>query len=194
MKQSSTLTKEQFDNLLGWLADDRNEAGAEYEEIRKGLIRFFRTRDCADPIALADETLNRVANKLPTKEADRKNIPLKYIYGFALNVCREYERISAKMEIQLNQNLPLAALFLRDLPDNKSKDVMCLERCLAKCLPDEIEMMFEYYGQDKSTRFEVRRKMAKDRNITVQALHTRIYRIKNSLKICIEKCMDEKTL
>ena len=194
MKKKFKLTQEKLDNLLGWLSADREEAGAKYEEMRKGLIRFFRIKDCADPVGLADETLNRVADKLPQEEAERKKIPLKYIYGFAVNVYREYERNSSKNEIQLNPNLPLDALVSQDFPDNKSKILTCLEQCLAKCSPDDSEMVIEYYGQNKNTKLEFRRQTAEDRKITVRALHTRVHRIKNNLRKCIENCMDEKNL
>src|SRR5688572_24899734 len=194
MNRNSKLTKEKFDNLLEWLSADREEAGVKYEENRKGLIRFFRIRDCADPIALADETLNRVAEKLPQVAADRENIPVKYIYGFAVNVYREYERISAKNEIQLDPHLPLAALVSPDSPDAKSKVASCLKQCLAKFSPDESDLIIDYYGQDKSIKFEFRRQMAESKNITIRALHTRVHRIKNGLKKCVEKCMDEKNL
>lgn len=194
MKKNSTLTQERFDNLLEWLSADREEAGVKYEKIRKGVIRFFRVRDCADPVALTDETLNRVADKLPGEKTDREKIPLKYIYGFAINVYREYERISSKIEIQLDQNLPLDALVSQNFPDNKSDDIICLEQCLKNFPSEDGEMMLEYYGQDKSVKLEFRRHMAENKNITVQALHTRIHRTKNNLKKCIEKCMDEKNL
>lgn len=194
MKKSFTLTKEKLDNLFEWLSSDGDEAGAKYEEVRESLIRFFRVRDCADPISLTDETLNRVADKLPEEEAERKKIPLKYIYGFAVNIYREYERISSKTEIQLDQSLPLAPLVSQDFAGNQSKDVGCLEECLARLSPDESEMMLDYYGQEKSVRPDFRMKLAEEHHITIQTLHTRVHRIKAKLKECVEKCLNEKIL
>lgn len=194
MKKSFTLTKENFENLLDWLSADREKAGAKYEEIRKGLIRFFRIRDCADPLALTDDTLNRVAGKLPMKATEREKIPLKYIYGFAINIFREYERISTKNEIQLEQQLPLVNLITQESSITERTDLNCLEQCLTKFTPEDREMIIEYYGQEKNNKFEFRRRMAAGKQISVSALHTKIHRLKNNLRKCVEKCMDEKNL
>lgn len=194
MKKSLTLTKEDFDNLLGWLSADREEAGKKYEEIRNGLVRFFRIRSCADPLALADDTLNRVADKIPKEKTDREKIPLKYIYGFAVNVYHEYDRLTVKREIQLDLNLPLIKLVSQDFPDTERNDLSCLEKCLAEMPPHESAMMLKYYSEESSARFDLRKQMAESMNIKTTTLHTKVHRIKNSLRKCVDNCMNEKNL
>ena len=71
MKKHSEITQKDFEGLLDWLAPDREEAGKKYEEIRDGLIRFFRFKGCNDPEFLADETINRVASKILTFMVNR---------------------------------------------------------------------------------------------------------------------------
>ncbi len=194
MKKSLTLTKEDFDNLLGWLSADREEAGKKYEEIRNGLVRFFRMRDCADPLALTDDTLNRVADKIPKEKTDREKIPFKYIYGFAVNVYHEYCRLTVKKEIQLDLNLPFIKSALQDSPDTERNDLSCLEKCLAEMLPDDSAMMLKYYSEGSSARFDLRKQMAEGMNIKTTTLHTKVHRIKKSLRKCIDNCMNEKNL
>lgn len=194
MSKNLTLTQEDFDNLLRWFSVDRNEAGEKYEEIRSGLIRFFRIRGCSDPLALADDTLNRVASKIPKNQTERENIPIKYIYGFAINVYHENIRMNSKKEIQLDVSLPMKEVELLNVTEIERHDLSCLEQCLAKMSPDEKRLMLNYYSKDKSSKFEFRRQMADELNITIKNLHTKVHRLKNNLKKCIENCLIEKNL
>ena len=59
------ITQEQFDQLLQWLNPDRQQAAAQYEWIRRRLIKIFVSRGSYNPEELADNTINRVARKLP---------------------------------------------------------------------------------------------------------------------------------
>ena len=62
--QANDINQEQFDRLLCWLDSDWEKAGAEYERIRKGLIKIFVSRGSRIPEDLADKTIDRVAYKL----------------------------------------------------------------------------------------------------------------------------------
>ena len=44
MNKNWVMSQESFDALLGWLDSDRDKAGAKYEQIRSGLIKFFTFR------------------------------------------------------------------------------------------------------------------------------------------------------
>src|SRR5260370_35137478 len=58
------LTKDCLDALLARLDADRTRAGAKYETLRLGLIRFFEWRGASAPVEHADETLDRVAREI----------------------------------------------------------------------------------------------------------------------------------
>lgn len=92
MKPKSPLTQEELDGLLAWLDPDPNEASTKFEVIRRGLIERFLNQSCADPEALADVTIDRVARKVreigPTYEGDCKS----YFHGVAKNVALEHFR------------------------------------------------------------------------------------------------------
>ena len=62
MKKNWVLSQKAFDDLLDWLASNREQAGHKYEAIRRRLITIFTGRGCCDAEDLADETMNRVAN------------------------------------------------------------------------------------------------------------------------------------
>lgn len=194
MKKQFTLTQEDFEALLGWLSENRAEAGRQYELIRDGLVRFFRFRGCADPNALADETINRAAAKISTFD-DSKNIkPLTYFYGFASNVFFEYSKTIRNREFSLDSDDLSSARNLRAETAATNLAGDCLENCLLKLPREESALVIEYYGKDKSEKFEERRKLADALNLKMPALHTRVFRIRNMLRECVKNCVKKKSL
>ncbi len=194
MKKNFLLTQTDFDALLAWLSADREEAGVKYEEIRKGLINFFRFRGCSDPDVLADETINRVTTKVSTFNSIGEIKTIKYFYGFASNIYLEYVSQIKKKEVQLDPNIPIKDNRTIEFIDSEPQDHDCLENCLAKLPTEESGMVLLYYSRDKSAKFELRKEMAESMNLKTGTLHTKIHRIKNVLKKCVEKCMDKKSL
>jgi RNA polymerase sigma factor (sigma-70 family) len=194
MKKDFVLMQEDFDRLLAWLAPNREEAGEKYEEIRRGLIRFFRFRGCSDAAALADETINRVAVKVSTLDTAGNFKTITYFYGFASKIYLEYVRRRKNKEVQLDPDFPLNENYSISLPDSENKDHDCLEDCLAKLPSQEREIIVLYYSKDKSAKFEMRKKMAESLNLNPGALHVKIHRIKNTLKECVERCVKNNNL
>jgi DNA-directed RNA polymerase specialized sigma24 family protein len=193
MKKDFTLTQQDFDALLGWLSPNREQAAEQYEIIRSGLIRFFRFRGCADPQSLADETINRVAAKVSVFDSTENVKTISYFYGFASNIYLEYVRTVKRREVQLEpEYLSLSQNFRS--PDSSNIECDCLEDCLTKIPREESSLVIQYYGQEKSEKIELRKKLAEKMNVKLPALHTRVFRIRNSLKECIEKCLKEKSL
>src|SRR5689334_14540929 len=88
-KKDRELTYEVFEALLRWLAPDRDEAGKRYEDIRHRLIRIFACRGCAESDMLADETINRVAQKVGELAATYQGDPALYFYGVANKIYLE---------------------------------------------------------------------------------------------------------
>lgn len=188
MKKGFELSQTDFDNLLGWLAPNREEAGVKYEEIRNGLIKFFRFRGCDAPDALADETINRVAAKVSAFTDDGAVKKISFFYGFASNIHLEYVTRTRKPEVSFDPELhsPEGAA------DAKDKSHECLEICLARLPAAERKLIIEYYEKDKSAKFEWRKKLAAAANMSTGALHTKVCRLKKNLKNCLEKCLREK--
>ena len=191
MKRNSELTQTEFDNLLGWLSADREKAAPEYENVRRGLINFFRFRGCNEPETLADETITRVARKVTTFTINPEIKTISYFYGFASNVYREYIRSAAKSEVQLDPALPLADRHSGDTEQNGSDArTECLEKCLKTLSPDKRELVLEYYSKEKSEKLELRKQMAEKLGLELGALYIRVYRIRKSLRKCIEECLN----
>ena len=192
MRKEFPLSQEDFNNLLKWLSPDREEAGEKYEKIRDGLVRFFRFHRCGDPLALADETINRVANKVSAFTVNEKIKTISFFYGFAKKILLEYKSETAGKEIQIEPGLPLKDKYAFNSEENLEFD--CLEKCLAELPTDERKMVINYYSKDKSAKFEFRKKMAEKMNMRTGTLHTKVHRIRRGLRKCIENCLEKNSL
>lgn len=194
MKKNFILKQEDFDALLGWLSDNREEAGEQYEMVRQCLIRFFRFRGCADLETLADETINRVALKVSALDFSKNVKTITYFYGFASNVYLENLRTRQNREIQLESPDFSGSRNFRTLAESSDIECDCLENCLTKLPREESALVTQYYCKDKSEKFEMRRKLAEAMNLKMPALHTKIFRIRSVLRECIEGCLKENSL
>lgn len=191
MKNNFQLMREDFENLLGWLSADREQAGKLYEEIRQGLIRYFRFRGCSEEDFLADETMNRVARKVLDFTSDKNVETINFFYGFARNIYLEY-RSRRRREVEFNPTLNYNRLNHQDNFDIKDERHKCLENCLKKLPETDGKLVVQYYSENKTAKIELRRKMAEELESNAGTLHTKIYRIRNILKKCIQKCLDGK--
>lgn len=185
------MTREDFENLLGWLSTDRERAGVLYEEIRQGLIRYFRFRGCSDEDALADETMNRVAVKVLNFTSDENVETINYFYGFAKNIYLEYLS-RRRREVGFDPALDYSRLSYQEHFDIEDRGHKCLESCLERLPGQERKLIVRYYSENKITKIELRRKIAEELGLNAGTLHTKVYRIRNTLRKCIEKCLDEK--
>ncbi len=184
MIKTSVLTQEDFDALLKWLSPNREEAGEKYEKIRKGLIRFFHFKGCADPQILADETINRVAFKLSTFDFSGNAKTISFFYGFASKIYLEYVSQVSRREVQMDEELQFGAKSFESFDGEESEGIKCLEKCLAKLPSLESDLVIQYYSEEKGAKLEVRRKIAEKMNIRKRTLHTKVHRIRIVLKNC----------
>ena len=98
-----------FGSLLFQLDQDRDRAAAKYEEIHLKLVKFFEWNYCTRPEDLADETLNRIAQKVNAGEI------VQDVIGFCWGVA---ERVRQEQRKKDRRTVPLP-----DLPEHA--------RCLA---------------------------------------------------------------
>jgi DNA-directed RNA polymerase specialized sigma24 family protein len=194
MKKDFSLNEQDFENLLSWLSNDREAAGEQYEQIRAGLIRFFRFRGCQDPAFLADETINRVAVRISTFDYDAKAKIINVFYGFASKIFLENVSRYKKKELQLEPNLQIEDTKPLHEDDSEKITYECLESCLGKLGPDENKLVITYYSKERSASITVRKDLAESMNMKVGTLHTRVCRIRSVLRQCIEECIRENRL
>lgn len=190
MRKGWSLTQQSFDELLDWLApENRDSAAVKYEEIRRGLIALFTFRGCADPEALADETINRAADKAAALKSNYEGDVVRYFYGIAHNVCRE--SVSPK----LPQMLSLDASDLRieaasDTRHNSAHDEeSCLKKCLAALPENKRKLFLEYYSEEQGGKIDKRQILAESIGLALNNLRVKVFRVKQDLKNCLEKCL-----
>jgi len=180
MNKNWELSQEAFDALLAWLDSDREQAALKYEKIRRDLIKMFTDRGCLDPEDLADETINRVTRKLKEIKKTFTGDPARYFFGVAKMILLEH----------LRKKFPQIEKAPPNDPNRIELEYNCLERCIERLSKEDRELLLRYYGADGSADTEHRRALAEERGIAPNALRIRVYRIRQALKQCVEKCVE----
>ena len=174
------LAQEDFDRLLGWLDEDRDQAALTYERIRRRLITIFAARGCSVPEELADETIDRVARRVLEIADSYTGDKARYFFGVANNVHHEYLKRPALSE----QYETVEAA-----PDQE-RIHGCLEHCLRRLAEADRAMILSYFGHEKGAKVDLHKQMAGDLGITINTLRLRILRTKQKLGPCIERCLE----
>jgi len=155
MKKEWVLTQDAFETLLAWLDTDRERAGSKYEAIRLRLIKILTCRGCASPEELADETINRVASKVPEIGGTWEGDPSLYFYKVAQNIFLEWRRVTIRqvdVPVEEAQSIPVVAAASEDVAEYN-----CLEQCLLELAEGERTLVLEYYRQQGQAKIDHRK-------------------------------------
>jgi DNA-directed RNA polymerase specialized sigma24 family protein len=172
-------SKEAFEKLLRWLDSDREKAGEKHERIRLRLIRVFAARGCGEPEDLADETINVVASRIDWLLENYEGDPALYFYGVAKKIHLEHFK-------KKNPPDPPPA------PDKSEieQECECLERCLEQLLtPEDRRLVLRYYEKSKKQKIAIRKQLAKELGISINALRIKVHHIVVRLRPCIDRCL-----
>lgn len=178
------LTQESFDELLGCLSPNRDEAAEKYLRLRKNLVRFFENRGFNSSDDHADEIFNRLARKLDAGES------FEDINTYALGVARFLALELRKSPLhKMSDELPEIAVPARDEAGViREQNLQCLEKCLRE-LPDENrQLIIGYYQGDKREKIENRQRLGEKLGIPNNALRSRAVRLREKLEECILGC------
>lgn len=190
MSKQQTITQEKFDELLAWLDPDRAKAGNRYEEIRRSLIKIFTWRGCSDAEGMADETINRVAQKAQEFRAGYVGDPAAYFYGVANRLTKEYQRY-AKTQVSLDDAKSPVTFPVEEPEEDLEREYECLHKCLRQLTPETREMVLSYYLKDKQAKIHHRKDLARQLGIEANTLRVKMYRIRAALEECIENCLEQ---
>lgn len=168
--------------MLNWLDLDLDRAVNRYEEIRKKLMRVFTNRGCTDVEALADDTFNRVAMKMPELRTSFNGEPEKYFYGIARNIAREHYRKRDRVI-----EFPSEQTSREDL----EPFLVCLEGCLAKLPQSQAQMFLLYYAKQRKAKIDLHKQMGSKLGLRQTALRARVHRIRKKLRACILDCLGD---
>jgi DNA-directed RNA polymerase specialized sigma24 family protein len=174
-----------FDALLAALGPDRNAASAEYERVRRRMIRFFTIHQARSPEDLSDTAFNRLARRIAEGEAIRN--ARQYLSGIARILLLE-DREKRRQEENV---LRMAAVTAPDPhPDQALPNA--LEACLGALPAGSRDLLSRYYSADGRRRIEARQQLAKELGMELNALRNRALRLRDRLEDCVEKRMGWK--
>jgi DNA-directed RNA polymerase specialized sigma24 family protein len=177
MVQATVLTQSALDTLLVWLDPDRDAAGEKYEGIRQTLMRFFEWRRCLPADEHADETIDRVARKIAGGEQVRSADPRSYFYGVAKHVYQEWLKVPPAVDVLTEP--PVAVV-----PD-VSRRLECVRDCRATLGTGSRELLERYY-------LDAPDGLADSLGVTHNALRLRVFKEKQKLRACVERCLDSR--
>jgi len=180
MKKDWNLTQEALDALLAWLDSDREKAGEKYALIQLRLIRFFVSRCCLDAENQADKVINIVTNKV--KElANYEGDKALYFYGVAKKVFLEYRP----------PKIPDPPPDSTDNENDTEEEFARLDECLEELSHDDRWLILSYHQDEKQAKIQNRKRLARQLDITMNALRIRITRTLKQLRRCMENDLEE---
>ena len=185
-KNSWTLTPEAFEKFLAALSHDRDEAGIQYEIVRRKLERFFEWRKVEPADYYADETINRVVRRIAEGEVIQ-NVG-SYIYGVARMVHMEALREQEHGAVPL-EDAPQALKQESPQPVEPEPRVICFDQCLDSLTAEHRKLIVGYYQEERRAKIELRQELADSLQIPLNALRIRAHRIRQRLEQCINQCL-----
>lgn len=175
--RGSESPQESFESFLARLDTDREAAGQKYEDLRRKLIHFFQWNSCLNADDLADETLDRVQEKL--EKADILNLPA-YVFGVARKIRQEALKAAGRhfplSEPSISAGRQLRHLDLEHPADKleRERQIELFQECLA-CLPEGDRALLLKY---QSLQTADRKALAETYGLTIGTLRVRVNRIR----------------
>jgi RNA polymerase sigma factor (sigma-70 family) len=187
------ITPEKFEALMAWLGPDREQAAEKYLYIRQSLIQIFTWRGVDDAATdeLADETFNRVTERIQEIGPTYRGDPALFFLGVARKLIHEYFR-TVKYQVPLTNEI-IAHLSTDDSEvevTKKERAYECLKACLKETSPENRELLRSYYSMNKQAKIDRRKELAQGLGINLNHLRVRLHRIRASLHNCIIKCLE----
>lgn len=177
-----TLTAAGLSRLLARLHVDPAQAAAEYEHLRRTLIRFFDWRGASPPDECADIAIDRLAKRLEDET------PVGDVRAYALGIARLVLLERRRMPIVAGENeLPDVAAAAESPPADRLTD--CFDRCLARLDDDERSLLLAYYEGERRSKIANRRQLAAARGLSDNALRSRVQRLRDRLERCVSACV-----
>jgi DNA-directed RNA polymerase specialized sigma24 family protein len=188
MARNSAIASKSFEEILTWLNPDREVAGEMYVQLRQDLTRIFVWRKCSDPEGLTDEVFDRVARKVHVVRQTYEGDPRLYFRAVANNLVKETFK-------KMGTHVPLDDVDLPNQSGTSADDEDiddCLHRCLRKLNTETRRLILAYYAKEKQAKIDHRQKLAQSLDIPIETLRVKVYRIRESLEECIERCFKRK--
>jgi DNA-directed RNA polymerase specialized sigma24 family protein len=177
-----------FQALLRQLSQGSEPGEAVYEKLRARLIAFLRLHLPAEADALADLTLDRLAQRIHSGTA------IQNVYSYALGIARMVV-FEARARFSREQSSVEEAAYLQQAltseldtagPDPEAMDA-ALRGCLERLGAPAAELILEYYVDSGANRIEARRRLAQRLGLSINALRNRALRVRAALEACVRE-------
>jgi DNA-directed RNA polymerase specialized sigma24 family protein len=182
-----SITAAGFSRLLTRLHSDVEQAGQEYERLRRTLVKFFDWRGAPAPEECADETLDRLARKLEDTIVDDVR---NYAYGIARLVLMERRRDPVFSSIDGHPALASVPAGPTDDEGDRLHD--CFDRCLADFPEQTRSLILRYYEGERFAKISNRRELAASLGLSEGALRSRVQRLRDRLEQCVQACISKQ--
>ena len=179
-------------------------------QLRKHLERCFPEWRFPDANELIDKSITRLMRKVA--EFEKRGEHITNLTAFASKVAfmisLEHNRkkpAEIDLETQPDSDSPAPPRELRYLPNVEITAIErqitwdCMTHCLQKISRKRLALLFAYYGGDAEEKKRRRRELAlgtaaesEPSEQQVRNLRTRIFRIKEKLSECLDKCLEAK--
>ena len=177
-----------FDKLMQLLGPDREQSGLAYRQLHDRLTRYFDWNGGEDPQALADETLDRIGNRLEKSEAVE---PIQNISAFALGIARNLLREDLRKRKRATET-GTQWNSLSEGATTEEKEI--LDKALGHSLmqlPVERRKLIEAYYMYERDKALSHRKLATRYGISINALRTRALRVRQELEAAIAHYLED---
>lgn len=185
------LTAEAFAKLLAGFDANPERAAAEYESLRLALVKFFDWQGALFPEELADETFNRVARKLD--EGVELQNAATYCHGVARLVLLESRKRAETRRAEFDEAISVADPREQFETSSNDERRSCFDRCLNELPMESRQLVLSYYQHDKRQKIDGRQAMASQLGLPLNALRSRVQRIRDRLEQCVRRCLAGKT-
>ena len=170
--------------LLVFLADDRAEALARLDDVRRRLLiaarnRCAKRRPTLDAEDVVQDTILRVAEKAGRERLQRENV-VGYFFRTLEYIILEAMRPPVTRE--LPPDIPQVEI------DERHRQG-CPGACFKELNKDEQQLLTRYYEESAP---EDRREQAADLKTSYGALRVRIHELRKRLRACVKDCESEK--
>ncbi len=195
MDDQITHKRENLARLFSALDPDPERAAAAFEDVRRRLISFFARNGANDPEELADATIDRVIKRFETYRPEGDQSLVRFFRGFARNILFEHYR-SSKRVVYIGDEEIFDSLRPNGSEPEPAEEpeILCLDNCLQTLAPEDRELLLAYYEHDGAGKAKVRKALADRAGLTVSALHTKIYRLRESVGRCLTDCLEKKSV
>jgi DNA-directed RNA polymerase specialized sigma24 family protein len=181
------LTETAFNKLLSSLSPDREEAANRYELLRRKLIRFCESNTSVPADEGADEIINRVTRKLD-EGALITNV-FAYSFGVAKMVLKEFWKERDRSHSFAGEFPSTTTVNIPVLEDNDEARLRCFDRCLDQLSSESRKLIMDYYREDRHAKIELRKELAQQLSIPLNALRIRVHRLRKALEECCKECL-----